>query len=66
MYWVVTLPDQRGRGVARVVLQTALAHAHPDRPATLVATTLGEPLYRKLGFTEQARTCWWSRTSAQA
>ncbi|MFJ2867213.1 GNAT family N-acetyltransferase [Kitasatospora sp. NPDC087314] len=63
VYWVATLPAQRGRGVARAVLQAALAHAHPDRPATLVATSLGEPLYRKLGFTEQARTCWWTRTS---
>ncbi|SOB84036.1 GNAT family N-acetyltransferase [Streptomyces sp. 1331.2] len=62
VYWVVTLPEHRGRGVARAVLQTALAHAHQDRPATLVATTLGEPLYRTLGFAEQARTCWWSRT----
>ncbi|MEU9042845.1 MULTISPECIES: GNAT family N-acetyltransferase [unclassified Kitasatospora] len=65
VYWVATLPDWRGRGVARAVVQTALVHAHPDRPATLVATSLGEPLYRKLGFVEQARTCWWSRTSAE-
>ncbi|MFE4976042.1 GNAT family N-acetyltransferase [Kitasatospora sp. NPDC056651] len=63
VYWVATLPDQRGRGVAGAVLRTALAHAHPDRPATLVATALGEPLYRKLGFVEQAQTCWWTRTS---
>nr|WP_223244860.1 GNAT family N-acetyltransferase [Streptomyces sp. CBMA156] len=63
VYWVATMPDWRGRGVARAVLRAALAHAHPDRPATLVATSLGEPLYRKLGFVEQARTCWWTRTS---
>ncbi|WBP88763.1 GNAT family N-acetyltransferase [Kitasatospora cathayae] len=63
VYWVATLPDQRGQGVARAVLQTALTHAHPDRPATLVATSAGEPLYRKLGFTAQTPTCWWSRTS---
>ncbi|MFG2918983.1 GNAT family N-acetyltransferase [Kitasatospora sp. NPDC048298] len=66
VYWVATLPDRRGRGAARAVLRTALAHAHPDRPATLVATSLGEPLYRKLGFVEVARTCWWTRTSAGA
>ncbi|MER7850043.1 GNAT family N-acetyltransferase [Kitasatospora sp. NPDC096077] len=63
VYWVATLPDQRGQGVAKAVLQTALAHVHPDRPATLVATSAGEPLYRKLGFTALAPTCWWSRTS---
>ncbi|RGD62996.1 N-acetyltransferase [Kitasatospora xanthocidica] len=66
VYWVATLPDRRGRGAARAVLRTALAHAHPDRPATLVATALGEPLYRKLGFVEQARTCWWTRTAVAA
>ncbi|MEU8920898.1 GNAT family N-acetyltransferase [Kitasatospora sp. NPDC048545] len=65
VYWVATLPDRRGRGVAGAVLRTALVHTHPDRPATLVATSLGEPLYRKLGFVERARTCWWSRTPAQ-
>ncbi|MFB7905664.1 GNAT family N-acetyltransferase [Kitasatospora sp. NPDC056076] len=63
VYWVATLPDQRGRGVARAVLEAALTHAHPDRPATLVATSVGEPLYRKLGFTGQGPTRWWTRTS---
>ncbi|MFJ3792110.1 GNAT family N-acetyltransferase [Kitasatospora sp. NPDC090091] len=60
VYWVATLPEHRSRGVGRAVLETALADAHPDRPATLVATMLGEPLYRKLGFTEQGRTHWWT------
>ncbi|MEV7601054.1 GNAT family N-acetyltransferase [Kitasatospora sp. NPDC089797] len=64
VYWVATLPDQRGQGVAGALLRTALAHAHPDRPATLVATAAGEPVYRRLGFTAQAPTCWWSRTSS--
>ncbi|MER7669246.1 GNAT family N-acetyltransferase [Kitasatospora sp. NPDC096128] len=63
VYWVATLPDQRGRGVARAVLRTVLAHAHPDRPTTLVATSAGEPLYRELGFTGQGSTNWWTRTS---
>ncbi|MFI6846842.1 GNAT family N-acetyltransferase [Kitasatospora sp. NBC_00085] len=62
VYWVATLPDHRSRGVARAVLETALAAAHPDRPATLVATQLGEPLYRKLGFIEWGRTHWWTLT----
>ncbi len=58
VYWVSTLPAHRSKGVARAVLETALA-AHPDRPATLVATLLGEPLYRKLGFVEHGVTRWW-------
>ncbi|MFJ2778999.1 MULTISPECIES: GNAT family N-acetyltransferase [unclassified Kitasatospora] len=62
VYWVATLPDHRSRGVARAILETALTAAHPDRPATLVATPLGAPLYRKLGFIEQSRTLWWTRS----
>ncbi|MGA5823840.1 GNAT family N-acetyltransferase [Kitasatospora sp. NPDC094028] len=65
VYWVATLPDRRGQGVGAAVTRTALAHAHPDRPATLVASTLGEPVYRKLGFAEAARTCRWSLTVAR-
>lgn len=58
VYWVATLPEYRSRGAARAVLRTALA-AHPDRPATLTATLLGEPLYRRLGFTERGLARWW-------
>lgn len=60
LYWVATLPEHRSRGVARAVLEAALTEG-PDAPATLVATTLGEPLYRKLGFVEHGRTHWWSK-----
>lgn len=58
VYWVATLPEHRSKGVARAVLETALA-AHPGRSATLVSTLLAEPLYRKLGFVEQGVTRWW-------
>ncbi|MFJ9953509.1 GNAT family N-acetyltransferase [Kitasatospora sp. NPDC091207] len=64
VYWVATLPAHRSRGVARAVLETALAAAHPDRPATLIATALGEPLYRKLGFTVRGHSHWWSLPEA--
>ncbi|MEE1785844.1 GNAT family N-acetyltransferase [Streptomyces sp. SP17BM10] len=63
VYWLATLPSARGRGVARAVMETALTAVRPDRPATLVATAAGEPLYRRLGFTDQGRTCWWTRTA---
>ncbi|MFD7907152.1 GNAT family N-acetyltransferase [Kitasatospora sp. NPDC059747] len=66
VYWLATLPFARGRGVARAVLETALAAARPDRPVTLVATAVGEPLYRRLGFADQGRTCWWTRTAPAA
>ncbi|MCX5212797.1 GNAT family N-acetyltransferase [Kitasatospora sp. NBC_00240] len=63
VYWVATLPAHRSQGVARALLMTALA-AHPDRPATLVATLLAEPLYRKLGFVEHGVTRWWGYPAA--
>lgn len=58
VYWLATLPEHRSRGVAGAALRTALA-AHPNRSATLTATLLGEPLYRRLGFTERALVRWW-------
>ncbi|MEV6205904.1 GNAT family N-acetyltransferase [Kitasatospora sp. NPDC051914] len=58
IYSVATLPEHRSRGVGRAVVAAALA-AHPDRVATLVATLLGEPLYRRLGFTEYGVSRWW-------
>ncbi|MDH6126562.1 GNAT family N-acetyltransferase [Kitasatospora sp. GP82] len=58
VYWVATLPDYRSRGLARAVLSHAL-EANPGRVAALTATLLGEPLYRRLGFTEQGLTRWW-------
>ncbi|MFI5533360.1 GNAT family N-acetyltransferase [Kitasatospora sp. NPDC051853] len=58
VYWVATLPSHRSLGLGRAVLSTALA-AQPGRVFTLVATLLGEPLYRRLGFVECGATRWW-------
>ncbi|MFC1399865.1 MULTISPECIES: GNAT family N-acetyltransferase [Streptacidiphilus] len=58
VYWVAVLPEHRSRGIARE-LMAAVLRAHPDRPAVLSATLLGEPLYRRLGFVEQGVATWW-------
>lgn len=58
VYWVATLPDHRSMGLGRAVLTAALA-AQPGRTFTLVATLLGEPLYRQLGFVGCGATRWW-------
>ncbi|MGW4650650.1 GNAT family N-acetyltransferase [Kitasatospora sp. NPDC004289] len=58
VYWVATLSTHRSMGLGRAVLTTALA-AQPGRVFTLVATLLGEPLYRQLGFVERGATRWW-------
>ncbi|MFJ8044803.1 GNAT family N-acetyltransferase [Kitasatospora sp. NPDC096147] len=58
VYWVTTLPSYRSLGLGRGVLSAALA-AEPGRRFTLVATLLGEPLYRQLGFEVRGTTRWW-------
>ncbi|MER5866807.1 GNAT family N-acetyltransferase [Kitasatospora sp. NPDC002040] len=58
VYWVAVLPEYRSNGLGRAVVTAALA-AQPGRVTTLVATLLGEPLYRRLGFVERGVTRWW-------
>lgn len=58
VYWVAVLPEHRSQGIARELMATVL-RTHPDRPAVLSATLLGEPLYRRLGFVEQGVATWW-------
>ncbi|TDQ45646.1 GNAT family N-acetyltransferase [Actinorugispora endophytica] len=59
VYWVATLPEQRGRGIARAVLAAALAD-HQDREVVLTATPAGVPLYADLGFGEVSGARWHS------
>ncbi|MFJ1707936.1 GNAT family N-acetyltransferase [Kitasatospora sp. NPDC088346] len=63
VYWVATMPEYRSQGAGRAVLEHALT-AYPDRVVTLVATLLGEPLYRKLGFREHGVSRWWRYPAA--
>lgn len=58
IYWVATLPRYRSRGVGRAVMAAALA-ASPGRPAVLVATAAGQPLYASLGFRPAATAAWY-------
>jgi GNAT superfamily N-acetyltransferase len=49
---VVTVPEYRGRGLARRIMQTALQWLDEQgvRRVTLHATDMGQPLYASLGF----------------
>jgi GNAT superfamily N-acetyltransferase len=58
IYWLATLPQHRGAGLGRAVMCAALA-ASPHRPAALVATAAGEPLYTSLGFRPVAQAVWY-------
>lgn len=62
VYWLATMPGYRSRGLGRAVLTSALA-ARPGRPATLIATAAGEPLYSSLGF-QTVATAGWLRWAA--
>lgn len=58
LYGIGTLPDVRGRGVGRAITLHACLEARRRgyQIATLHATPLGLPVYRKLGFTEHGQT----------
>ena len=49
VYLVGTATAARGRGLGRAVTAASLA-ALPPRPALLTATTMGRPVYERLGF----------------
>lgn len=49
VYLVGTATAARGRGLGAAVTAACLA-ALPPRPALLTATTMGRPVYERLGF----------------
>ena len=61
--FVATLPEARGRGIARRLMARALADARErGRTATtLIATRLGYPVYIALGYREVGRLQMWER-----
>jgi hypothetical protein len=57
IYWVGTVPEARGRGLAEVVTRAA-GNAAFDLGARLVvlqASEMGEPVYRRMGYVEVTR-----------
>jgi GNAT superfamily N-acetyltransferase len=58
VYWLATLPRHRSRGLGRAVMAAALG-ACPGRPAVLVATAAGAPLYASLGFSAVSEAAWY-------
>ena len=58
VYWLATLPRHRSRGLGRAIMFAALGAA-PGRPAVLVATAVGEPLYAALGFQVVSEAAWY-------
>lgn len=63
---VGTLPEARGRGLGETVTRAAVAEGF-KRGATmssLQATVLGEPVYRRIGFREIGRWCWFAHRAS--
>ncbi len=62
LYWVATLPDARGLGLAAActVAATNLALERGARAVALQASPMGEPVYRRLGWREYGRMQRWS------
>jgi GNAT superfamily N-acetyltransferase len=58
--WVATLPAHRGRGYGEAVTWRATL-ADPGRPATLIASDLGRPVYERMGYLPLVRFTFWFR-----
>jgi GNAT superfamily N-acetyltransferase len=68
VYFVATLKEHRGKGLARRLMHVALAEARERglRTSTLQATKLGYPVYERLGYEAICRLQMWERRMADA
>lgn len=65
LYWVVTLPWARGRGIGAALVGRALADAAPTSDfAWLQTSRLGRPVYERLGFVPAGDWVVWRRPSS--
>jgi len=63
VYWVGTVPEGGRRGLGELVTRTVTRRAFDlgARFVTLQASSMGEPIYRRLGFEERFRYTTWAR-----
>lgn len=61
VWWVATLPEARGRGLAARLLHVALAEARERgmETSTLQSTKLGRPVYERLGYHDLCELGMW-------
>jgi GNAT superfamily N-acetyltransferase len=64
---VGTLEAARGRGLASLLMRRGLADARERgcTTTTLVATTMGHPVYTRLGYDDHGRVQMWERRRAE-
>ena len=56
--WISTMPSERGKRVGEA-LTWAATLAAPDKPAILIASDLGQPLYERMGYLRLSRLTLW-------
>jgi ribosomal protein S18 acetylase RimI-like enzyme len=63
IWWVATIPEARGRGLAAGLMRHALAdgRARGCEVSTLQATAMGRPVYEKLGYRAFGALQMWER-----
>ena len=63
VFWVATLPEARGRGLASRLMHRALCDARENgcEVSTLQATKLGEPIYARLGYKSHGALQMWEK-----
>lgn len=62
VYAVATIPEYRGRGYGEAITWAGIAR-RPDLPATLQASPMGRPVYKRMGFETVGEFTVWERTS---
>jgi ribosomal protein S18 acetylase RimI-like enzyme len=62
IYWVGTMPQARGKGLAEACTRTAgnAGFAMGATVAALQASVMGEPVYRRMGYREITRYPWFA------
>ena len=63
VWWVATVPEARGRGLAPGLMRRALADGHERgcEATTLQATKAGQPVYERLGYRGLGAIEMWER-----
>lgn len=56
--WISARPETRGRGVGAAVTWAATV-ADPARPAMLIASDMGQPVYERMGYLRLTRFTLW-------
>jgi ribosomal protein S18 acetylase RimI-like enzyme len=68
IWWVATIPEARGRGLAPALMRRALAdgRARGCEVTTLQATKLGQPVYERLGYRSLGEIQMWEQRKSPA